>query len=272
VLIAGCGSGGGGSSTADAEKQIKAVIAKALITKDVEAECVGTVTKHFVATVYRTLAVCRKAEAKDDGSKPPTGAQASAIKVDGDKATADVKVTGGDTDGASGQIEFAKEDNAWKVDGISVAFLRAQARSSLSHDRGDALADPTARSCVSDGLDALSDDQLRTVAYDGIADRTNQAFLNIIKTCLSAGTSSSSGGDTPKDARVSVLRQQFEEGIRKSATADGTSKKAVDCVVTKLRAAVSDKELLDLIGKSKGESPPELTKAVASAMIDCNAT
>jgi len=271
VLIAGCGGDDGGGDSADAEKEIQAVITKALTTTDVEEECVGTVTKNFVATIYRTVEACRMEEAKPDDTKPPTAANASAIKADGDKATANVALVGGDSDGTSGEIAFAKEDGAWKVDAISVAFMRSQAKSTLSNDRGDALRDPAAKKCVSEALDRLGDDEFRTVAYDGVAGRDNETFLNIVKTCLASATPTQSD-DTPKDAKVSVLRKQFEAGIRASARKDGTSEKAVDCVVKKLRALISDKEILDLVGKRRSETPPELTKAVATAMIDCDAT
>jgi hypothetical protein len=274
MLIAGCGGDdGGGGDSADAEKEIQAVIKKALTVKNVEVECVETVTKNFISSVYRTLEVCKTEEAKPEDTKPPTDATASAIKVDGDKATANVAVIGGDSDGTTGEIAFAKEDGAWKVDVVSVAFLRSQARQNLSHDRGDALTDAAARKCIGDGLDALGDDEFKTVAYDGVSGRDNAAMTKLVTTCLAGDAEQpATDDDTPKDAKVSVLRQQFEQGIRESAAKDGTSEKAVDCVVKKLRALISDKEILELVGKGGGQSPPELTKTVASAMIDCDAT
>ncbi len=274
LLIAGCGGDdGGGGDSADAEKDIQAVTKKALTVKDVEVECVETVTKNFISSVYKTVDVCKTEEAKPEDTKPPTDAKASAIKVDGDNATANVAVIGGDSDGATGEIAFAKEDGAWKIDEVSVAFLRAQAKANLSHDRGDALTDPAARTCISEGLDALGDDEFKTVAYDGVAGRDNAAMTKLVTTCLAGDSQQGApGDDTPKDATVSVLRQQFEAGIRESAAKDGTAKTAVDCVVKKLRALISDKEILELVGKGQGKSPPELTKTVASAMIDCDAT
>jgi hypothetical protein len=256
LLIAGCGGDDGGSA-ADDRKEIEAVISKALKTDDPQVKCVDTVTKSFVSTIYRTLAACKAEEAKPEATKPPKATKLSAVKIDGDTATATVALVGGDSDGTSGQISFAKEDGAWKVDGVSVAFLRSQAERNLSHDRGDALGDAKSRACVSKGLARLGDDEFRDVAYDGIAGRDNQTLISIVTPCLAGN---GNGG-------TSLLRKQFESGIRESAAKDGTPQKAVECVLQALRKSITDAEIIQLSSNRK-----ELTKRVATAMINCDAT
>ena len=71
---------------------------------------------------------------------------------------------------------------------------------------------------------------------------------------------------------ASVLRKKFEQGISESLRKDGISKAAVTCVEQKLRSAISDKQIVALIGAGSKSVPPKIAQATAAAMAACNAT
>lgn len=272
VLAAGCGGDDGGSGSAEDTKAMQAALVKSLTVNDPQVECVDTVTKNFVTTVYKTLAACKTEEAKPEDT-PATGATLTDVKVDGDKATGTATVKGGDTDGAAGEIEFAKEDGDWKVDGLSVAFLRSQLETGLANAKDAPFNDPKTRTCVSQAMKGLSDEEFRTVAYDSIGGRDNKDFLKLITGCIATSGGSTDSGDssstTSGDGEVSGLRKKFEEGITESAKGDGKSQAEIDCIIKSLRTSITDDDIIAQIGKDKGDIDPKVTKATANAIIDC---
>lgn len=263
--IAGCGSSDDGEDTAAATKEMQAALVKSVTVNDPQVECVETITKNFVTTVYKSLATCKKAEAEKEDN-PPTGATLTGVKIDGDTATGIVKIQGGDEDGATGELQFAKEDGAWKVDGLSTAYLKSSLTKTLSRPGDGPLAEAGPRDCIRDGLLALPEAQFTALAYDAISNRDNQTFIKIATGCISGA---SSGDSSSGNEDVSFLRKKFEEGIAESAKADGTSDEQIDCIVKELRKTITDDEILAQIGKSKAGA--ELTKKAAAAIIDCKA-
>lgn len=285
ALGAGCG-GDDGDSGGDDAADIEAVVAKALTTTDVEVKCVETVTEGFVSTVYGTLAQCRKAEAPEPDADPkPTGAAASDVQVDGDKATATVTVQGSDSDGAAGPISFEKVDGDWKVSDLGVGFLRSQLTTSLEKGTFDAddgpLADAGVRTCVGQGLGALDDAAFKKLAYSAIADAAPDAnFVKVITDCAAdaetdAGADADAGADrdtgatsSGDDEDVSLLRKQFESGIRQSAAADDATEEQIDCVLKELRTTISEDEIVEAVGQGENVGP-ELTQKAAKAIQGC---
>jgi len=274
-LATGCGgSDNGGDSGKDA-KEMQAVLVKSLTVNDPQVECVETVTKNFVSTIYKSLATCKTVEAKPE-TDPATGATLTDVKVDGDKATATATVKGGDTAGATGELTFAKEDGAWKVDDLGVSFLRSTLETGLSRSKEAPFNNAATRTCLLDGMTKLSDSEFKAIAYDSIGGRDNAQFLKLISGCLADTSSSSSSTSTSTDSsaatsdeNVSGLRKKFEEGITESAKADGKSQAEIDCIVKSLRGSISDDDIIAQIGKAKGDIDPKVTKATANAIIDC---
>lgn len=270
LALAGCGddaddggSGGGGDDAA----ALEAVVSRALSTQDPAVKCEQVVTPAFVRAVYGDVATCRKAETPEPDDKPAEGASVSDVQVDGGKATATVRVRGGESDGATGPITFAKVEDAWKVDELSVAFLRSQLAKGLENgdfgaDDGP-LADDAARACIAKGLQDLDDAAFRQLAYDAIADKDpTDDFLEVITRCASQSTGSGEAGD------VSLLRRQFESGIRESLEGDKATKAQIDCVVAELRKSISDKEIADQV-KAGDKASKALTNKAVDAIQKC---
>jgi len=281
-LVAGCGddNGGGGGGASD-EQDIEAVVVRALTTTDPDVKCVETVTETFVSTVYGSLATCKKAETpKPDDSPKPTGANASSVKVDGDEATAIITVEGGPADGSSGELSFAKEDGEWKVQDLGVGFLRSQLTTTLTHpDAEDAkgpLGDAKVQTCIVRAFDAVSDTELRTIAFEAIRDAPpNAKFVEIFTTCTTNATDATDATDDTSttssddsDEVPSLLRSQFESGIRQAAKKDGATDEQIDCVVKKLRVTISEDDIVAAIGKGS-DSGSDLAQRTARAIQQC---
>jgi hypothetical protein len=289
ALAAGCGSDDGDGDGGDDEAAISAVITKGVTTTDVEEKCVETVTTGFVTAVYGDLATCRAAESdEDDDDPPPTGAATTDIAVDGDSATAKVTIEGSNTDGATGTITLAREDGDWKVSELGIDLLRSQL--STGFEKGDfgpddgPLQDAAVRGCINDGLQALDDAKFRSIAYASIAEKDPPAeFNSVIAECISQGGADSgadsgaddapaddtSSGDTADDGEQSLLRRQFEEGIRESAEGDGATAEQIDCVLRETRKTISEDEIVEQVGRGADNVAPELAQKAAAAIQKC---
>ncbi|WP_205697528.1 hypothetical protein [Conexibacter sp. SYSU D00693] len=263
MLLAACG-GDDSSSDGPDEEAIRKTTVTALTTRDPEVKCTRVVTRGFVTAVYGDLATCRKAETPEADDKPPTGATVSNVQGDAERATGTVTVQGGDSDGATGQLTYVKEEGEWKVAELSVAFLRSQLTKGLAGaaDDPDAgpLQDPKARDCIGKGLQGLDDPTFRQLAYDAIADKDpHREFLRVVTECTSETTDSQG---------VSLLRRQFESGVRESLKGDGATEQEVDCVVKQLRETISEDDITAQI-RSGQRTSRELTTKAAEAIQAC---
>lgn len=299
-FAAGCGndSDSGGSGNDD-EATIEAVAVKAVTSTDVEERCVETVTDGFVTEVFGDLATCRAAAAPEPDDEPPTGATVADIEVDGDAATAKVTEQGGDTDGATGTLTFERDGEDWKISELGVDLLRSQLSTGLLEGEFDSsdgpLQDETVRTCLDDGLQGLDDDEFREVAYSGIRDEEEPApqFLRVFTECTaetgaggsepdpgadsgtdpgsgSGGTGSEdSGADSGGDEELSLLRRQFESGIRESAERDGAPAEQIDCVLRATRDTISEDDIVEQVGRGADNVDPELSQRVARAIQKC---
>ena len=265
IALAACGGGSG----SDSSKQITDTLTTGLKTNDPTVLCTKTFSTGFVQRVYGTQAKCITVETKNaKTNKPATAAKVTSIKVDGGTATAVVAVTGGDDSGASGQLALVSQQKGWRVDDLSTALLRSQLDAGAKNDRSLAA---NLKTCITGKISALDDASFRTLALGATGDQPAAlAQLKSITTdCFvqtSAGTGASGSGT------ASVLRKKFEQGISESLRKDGISKAAVTCVEQKLRSAISDKQIVALIGAGSKSVPPKIAQATAAAMAACNAT
>jgi len=278
TFAAGCGDdggdGGSGGRAGDDANEIAAVVEKALTTSDPDVKCAEVVTTGFVSTVYGDLAACKEAEAPDESDdEKPTGSSTSRVKVRGEAATATVTVQGGDTAGSTGTLEFEKEDGAWKVSALGVDFLRSQLEKSLANSEDDSpFADAAVRSCVGKDLGALDDEEFRTIAYAGIAKKPTPRFVEIVTACAqkaSPDPGDNGRGDGDAEGAQSLLRRQFESGIREAARKDGATDAQIACVVRKLRRTISEDDIVEQVGRGKDDVDPELAQKTARAIQAC---
>ncbi len=282
LAFAGCGGDGGSDSAADG-KAIEAAVTKALTTTDPQVKCVEVVTDGFVKNVYGTLDQCKKAEAPDPDDDPkPTGASTSNLKVDGDAATAVVTVEGGSANGSSGEISFEKVSGDWKVSDLSIGFLRSQLAAAItaapvSEAGNEPLDDAKGRTCIVKAFDALPDAQFKAIAFKAIADQDpDPTFVKIFNDCTSAGgrhdapaPTDSTSSSSDDSGEQSLLRRQFESGIRDAAKKDGATDAEIDCVLKELRTSISEDDIVEEVGRAGKGASPELAQTTAAAIQKC---
>jgi len=233
--------------------------------------CTKTFSSAFVTRVYGSQAKCIAVETKNARtSKPATGVKVTNIKVDGGTATAVVAVTGGDQSGATGQLSLVSQQKGWRVDDLSTALLRSQFDAGVKNDSSVAA---NLKTCIANKVSALDDASFRTLSYGSMGDQAaaSAQIKSIVTDCF-AQTSGAANATSSGSGSASVLRQKFEQGVSESLKKDGISTAAITCVEQKLRSAISDKQIIALIGAGSKNVPPKLAEATAGAMAACNAT
>jgi hypothetical protein len=268
LLVSACG---GSSSSDDSSAQITDTVTTALTTEDPAVLCRKSLATSWVSEVYGTVTKCVTIERADAKTNTPaTAAEVSGIKVDGDRATAFVEAKGGTNDGARGELSLAKEDGDWRISSLSTALLRSQFEAGAKNDRE---LPKDLKACVVDEVTGLTDADLRTLAVGSIGKQPKaQAALQAIVTkCLGQTSSSSSSSSGTSSETASVLRRQFEQGVSESLKKDGISQTAIACVKRELRSAISDEQIVSLIGKSSKQVPQSITKSTAAALAACGA-
>ncbi len=264
ALLSGCGG-------ADSDQQqIQDLLVHGFTTDEPAQECEGALSTGLLNKTYGSAARCRTVEKKAEQGKPKA-VQVSAVKVDGDTATAFVALKGGNQDGTRGAIELVRQGEDWRIDAFSAALLRSTFEATMKAERDL----PTAvRACLADGIRNLADDELLDFAYATIGQRPKGQKLlrTMLASCQSRVSGEQRGGNGSSDAGSSLLREKFEEGVVKSLQGSGASQKDITCVKLELRKRISDEKIVELVGKGGDQAPPDLTQAVAGALAACGST
>lgn len=259
IAVAGLAACGGG----DDEQEIRDVIERAVTTRDVKVECEETVTDGFVRRIYGDVAQCRRAERPEPDEEEADDVRVSNVKIDGDSATARVRLIGGDTDGARGTLELRKADGAWRVDDLGVDLLRSTVDRGLRNSGEGSLRRPAVQRCARSAFTSLSDRELRRVAYLAISERegSEEALTSMLAPCLAIPGSAEGGG------RISFLRERFEEGVERSLRRRGRSRAAVDCIKRRLRSTISDDEIAAAV--RRGAAGASMRRKERAALRAC---
>jgi hypothetical protein len=248
VLLTGCG----GDGSEDDDREIRKVIRSSLTTKEPERDCRQRLSDSLIRRTYGTRERCVRVQ-RDDDSEPARAVEFASVEVNGDAATADLEVRGGDADGAKGGLELVREDGAWRIDDISIPLLRSLVEAGLrSGDSGGNLP-PGALQCVGRELGALPDEELRQVTYAAIGETREgqRRILELFARCEGEGGRS-------------ILRQIFEQGIEASLRRGGVPEGQIECIVRSLRARIADERLAALLIGSEAQLE-RLAEAAAAA-------
>ena len=164
---------------------------------------------------------------------------------------------------------------------LGADFLRSQLGTSLANedDPGSPFSTPAARDCVIRDMGKLDDEEFRAMAYSGIAEKPSPAFVEILTACATKGKPDpgDNGDDNASDddsgggdgASQSLLRRQFESGIRSAARKDGATDAEIDCVVKQLRSTITEDEIVEQVGRGKDDVSPQLAQKTARAIQRC---
>jgi len=116
LLAALCLVACGGSSSSD-EDQIRDISSRALTAND-PSSCEEIATERFIQTAYGgSIDQCKKNA--EETSDTPDSVDTGNISIDADKATAEITLNGGPSDGETLLASYVKEDGQWKFDTVS---------------------------------------------------------------------------------------------------------------------------------------------------------
>jgi hypothetical protein len=257
VLAAGACGGGGD------EDEITGVLETGFTTTDAKVRCEQSLSAGLVERIYGDTAACRKIEGEDaKNDARATSVDVSDIEIDGDRATATIKLDGGLRSGATGPIALTSSGGDWRIDDLGVAFLRSQLQAAMKHDNE---LDERIRTCLGEKMLELPDREFRALAYGTIGEQPDaqQRLVGMLGECEAA----QGGGEN-----VSLMREKFEEGIARSLRKNGASADEIACVNRRLRELIDDEELSRLVGQAADEVPRQVTAAAARAIETCEAS
>jgi hypothetical protein len=255
AILAGCG-GDGEPSAEDDEKAVRDVVTLSLTTVNHSGDCRRRLSSQLIRKTYRNRTRCVRVQ-MDDEEDPADTVRFSRVKVDGDRATAAIRILGGSSDGATGELELVREDGDWRIDDASVPLLRSLVEAGLKVGSGGLGLQADAVACMARELARLPDAEFRNTAYELIGETAEgeQRTSALLARC-------------PGEGGRSLLFQVFEQGIVESLRKRGSSETEIRCVVSKLRADVTDKELAAAF--TRGDTRKESARLITPALTACS--
>lgn len=175
LSLAACGS----SSSSDDQSQITDAINAAAVSGKASA-CTEAETQAFVEqSNYETgnaaIAACKK----DAGQGNADSVDVSNIQVDGDKATADVAITGSTFDGQTIEVSLVKDGGAWKLDSFNdfVAFDKEKfSKAFIAAVAGSGNLSPQQVQCVGGKIKSEDEASLKEAILSGDSSKVAALF------------------------------------------------------------------------------------------------
>lgn len=118
VLALGVAACGGGDSGESDEEQVEAAIKTALTSTDPSA-CGESRTIDYMEEISGSTGARAERECEEDVASRenlPSSVSISKVEIEGEKATAEVALEGGDLDGLVVTVALVEEDGSWKID------------------------------------------------------------------------------------------------------------------------------------------------------------
>jgi hypothetical protein len=176
AAIVGAGCGGGGKSDED---QVSDVIEQTATTSSKE-NCTDLETQRFVEQNTFSTGQAAVKSCIDDTGSDADSVKTTNVKVDGEKATATVAVTGSTFDGQTLKVSLVKTDDQWKMDHLDdiVDFDQQQFAKAFEAalTEGDNPLPADQAKCIASGFANASADDAKTVILSGQAQALEPVF------------------------------------------------------------------------------------------------
>ncbi|MGI8944997.1 MAG: hypothetical protein ACR2GL_01990 [Thermoleophilaceae bacterium] len=244
-----------GASSAD-RRAIRRLLVRLFKTDDPRVTCEESLTPELLGRIYSGAAQCRKIQAEDDGEKsnPPKRIEVTRIRTSGEEATAHIRAIGGDVDGVRGTVALRRDGDGWRADDLSTPLLRSTVSADLEAD--DDVPPAIAR-CAVARLAQIPDEEFKRLAYSllGQKDPATVRLFTTLSRC---------------DRReVSLIRRPVEKAIAKQLRKSGGKKRAIGCVLRRLRRTVPEPVLIELAAKEDRRSTARITRELVAAAVAC---
>lgn len=191
-VLAGCGGADGPDAEQD-RAAITRMLKTGLTTGDARVLCSQTLSRGLAARIFGTASQCPVVQAQASaGRTPPTAVQVTRVRVRGDRATATLRLRGGDEDGTAGPVFVTREAGGWRLSDLSTAFLRSELTSAFGP--GSTL-DRRLRDCMIRAIGALDDRSLRRLAFGAMSGQpqARQQVASLVSGCAKAPSDPADG-------------------------------------------------------------------------------
>lgn len=149
---------------------MSAAAAKALATEDVALFCRRLVSDRFLDEVVRgNVAACKDSTLVGEDPGVPAVTEVE-IDEDGARATAMVKIEGGESDGSAGHLVLVRQGERWVLDRYEDDYLRSAFLTAIENVDEGAIAIPRMKACMGRQAAELGPDRIRKIAYDASTD------------------------------------------------------------------------------------------------------
>jgi ABC-type glycerol-3-phosphate transport system substrate-binding protein len=177
--LAACGGGG----ESDEDKIVSTIETSATSTDP--AVCGETQTQKFMEQTSGGSGDEAEKECEEEtknGESNPDSVAVSKVKVDGDKATANVKFNGGNFDGQTAEVALVEADGDWKLDELTgfanfdPTLLVQQLAEQLE---AEPEIEPQVASCIIEGLEEAPADELEGM----VVENNTQPVVELAESC-----------------------------------------------------------------------------------------
>ena len=262
LIATGCngGDGDGGGSKSGERPGDKPAIRNLLVTAfksdDPDRLCSRVFTRQLFRQIFESTAACRKVVADDEDEEPPKRVEVSGIDVSGQRGRARARLVGGETAGAAGVVSVAREEEAWRLDDLSIGFLRSSVKAGLAHQKD--IPGPVA-GCIGTRLARVPDGRFKDFAYGSLGRRpdSERFLLTMLTACERA------------EGRPPTIRREIDQEVAKSLRQAGVKPQVVRCVLGRLRRSLSDEKLIDVISADVAERRARLRRLLVAAVAGC---
>ena len=168
LVLPGCG---------DADQhRITRLLTDGLTSKDPRVVCEGSLSPALLVRIYGSARDCHETEGEPaEQVSQAQSVEVHHVRVEGERATADVVIHGGNHDGARGGLMLHHRQTGWRVSDLSVPLLRSQFDAGIRRMQS---IDGSMKTCVMKKMRALPDAEFRQLAYG--ADAAVRARLSAV--------------------------------------------------------------------------------------------
>lgn len=202
---------------------MSAAAVKVLASEDVEGFCRRLVSERFLDEVVDgDVEACEESTLVGEDPGVPAVTEV-AVAESGSRATALVKVEGGENDGSAGHLALVRQGKRWVLDRYEDDYLRSAFLTAIENVDEGAIAIPRMKACMGRQAAKLGPERIREIVYDASTDPAAmvEALLPLGENCPEAlaeygakeiaDSLAESGKRSP--AFIRCIREELETGL-----------------------------------------------------------
>jgi predicted small secreted protein len=180
LALAACGGSSGGGEESKIEEAIEEAATSTAPSKCTEFQTAKLNETETEQTGKAATKACEESVEAEEGQ--PESVDVSDVNVNGEKATADVAITGGTADGQGIEVGLAKEGGDWKLNEF-IKFTKYDSKALTksfeeAFEREEGI-DPELAKCLSEGFGELSQEEAESI----VLAKSAEAVEKLVEGC-----------------------------------------------------------------------------------------